>query len=474
MVVAVGLASWWGWFEAIGPMHGWAMATAAVVAAGCATVGTLLVVRRLSLLGDAISHAVLPGIVVAVLLGGRPGDPAVLLGASVAALVTVGLTQFFHQQAGLAEDAGVGVAFTMLFAIGVLLVTVSGSRVDLDPGCILYGILELVPFDVIDVFGWELPRAFVSAAVVLVLVGLGLGLTWRWQLFTAFDADAARAAGVPTAGVTVGLLVGVSLATVAGFEAVGAILVVAMLVVPAAAAELLVHRLHQVLGLAVLLAVVGAVGGYLAAWRFDTSAAGMIAVVLGLEYAVAVLVAPQEGLLARGFARLRYAWRVRCEDRLAALWRAEEAGLVPSEAAGLPAGLAGCGRTLPPQEAAIRNPENPRRFRVLPKWKKATEGFFHGQLALRWLQLQGRVEPAAAGYRLTSRGRSDAELIVRSHRLWETWLGRHAELPVDHLHPPAEWIEHHLGARLRQRIEQDLGRDTIDPHGSAIPPERAR
>lgn len=423
-------AFWWSWLEAVGPMHGWAIATAAVVSAGCAVVGSLLVVRRLSLLGDAISHAVLPGIVVAVLLGGRPGDLSVLVGATVAALVTVGLTRFFQQQGGLAEDAGTGVAFTTLFAIGVLLVTISGSRIDLDPGCILYGILELVPFDTIPVAGWEVPRAFVSAAAVLVVVSLGLMSTWRWQVFTAFDADAARAAGVPTTAVTVGLLAGVSLATVAGFEAVGAILVVAMLVVPAAAAERLALRLHHVLGLAVLLAMTGAVVGYLAAWHFNTSAAGMMAVVLGLEYVVAILIAPQDGLLAQGMTRLGYAWRVRCEDRLAALWRAEEAGLSSAAA--------------------------------------ATDG-----LALRWLRVQGRVRPEAAGYRLTPQGRTEAELIVRSHRLWETWLGRHADLPVDHLHPPAEWIEHHLGARLRRQIEADLGRDTRDPHGSAIPPERS-
>ncbi len=423
-------AFWWSWLEAVGPMHGWAIATAAVVSAGCAVVGSLLVVRRLSLLGDAISHAVLPGIVVAVLLGGRPGDLSVLVGATVAALVTVGLTRFFQQQGGLAEDAGTGVAFTTLFAIGVLLVTISGSRIDLDPGCILYGILELVPFDTIPLAGWEVPRAFVSAAAVLVVVSLGLMSTWRWQVFTAFDADAARAAGVPTTAVTVGLLAGVSLATVAGFEAVGAILVVAMLVVPAAAAERLALRLHHVLGLAVLLAMTGAVVGYLAAWHFNTSAAGMMAVVLGLEYVVAILIAPQDGLLAQGMTRLGYAWRVRCEDRLAALWRAEEAGLSSAAA--------------------------------------ATDG-----LALRWLRVQGRVRPEAAGYRLTPQGRTEAELIVRSHRLWETWLGRHADLPVDHLHPPAEWIEHHLGARLRRQIEADLGRDARDPHGSAIPPERS-
>ena len=142
----------------------------------------------------------------------------------------------------------------------------------------LYGILELVPFDTVDVYGWEVPRAFLSASFVLLLVSSGMWCTWRWRLFTAFDCDAAKAAGVPTVAVTVGLLVGVSLATVAGFVAVGAILVVAMLVVPAAAAERLVHRLHHALCLAVVIAVVGAVGGYLLAWRFGTSAAGMMAV----------------------------------------------------------------------------------------------------------------------------------------------------------------------------------------------------
>ena len=431
MKLAAGLpvadAFWWSWLEGIGPMHGWALATAAVVSAGCALVGSLLVVRRLSLLGDAISHAVLPGIVVAVLLGGRPGDLSVLLGATVAALITVGLTRFFQRHGGLAEDAGTGVAFTTLFAVGVLLVTISGSRIDLDPGCILYGILELVPFDTVEVAGRQLPRAFVSAAAVLLVLSIGLACSWRWQVFTAFDVDAARAAGVPTTAVTVGLLAGVSLATVAGFEAVGAILVVAMLVVPAAAAERLAQRLRNVLGLAVLLAIIGTVVGYLAAWHFNTSAAGMMAVVLGLEYVAAILVAPQDGLLALGLTRLAYVWRVRCEDCLAALWRAEESGV----------------------------------------------GEVSNGLALRWLQAQGRVRPEAPGYRLTPQGRIEAELIVRSHRLWETWLGRHADLPVDHLHPPAEWIEHHLGARLRRQIEADLGRDARDPHGSAIPPERS-
>ena len=414
----------------IGPLHGWAIGTAAVVSACCAMVGTLLVVRRMSLLGDAISHAVLPGLVVAVLLGAQPGGVGVLIGATLAAMVAVWFTQFLYRQAGLWEDASVGVSFTTLFAAGVLLVTLSGSRVDLDPGCVLYGILELVPFDTVDVYGWEVPRAFLSASFVLLLVSSAMWCTWRWQLFTAFDCDAAKAAGVPTVAVTVGLLVGVSLATVAGFVAVGAILVVAMLVVPAAAAERLVHRLHHALCLAVVIAVVGAVGGYLLAWRFGTSAAGMMAVVLGVEYVFAILLAPDDGVVARVVSKFLYLWRVQCEDRLASLWRAEESG-----------------------ETTYNEP--------------------FGGLVNRWLCVKGQVRKEENGLVLTPQGRVSAEVIVRSHRLWETWLGRHIDLPVDHLHPPAEWIEHHLGEQVRKRIEIELGNEDVDPHGSAIPREKS-
>lgn len=410
-------------------MHGWAIATAATVAAACAVVGTLLVVRRMSLLGDAIGHAVLPGIAVAVLAGGRPGGPLVFAAAITTSLLTVWLTRLVRSAGGLADDAGTGVVFTSLFALGVVIVTAAASRVDLDPSCMLYGILELVPFDTVSVGGVDVPRGFFSASAVLTLIALAAIATWKLQVFTAFDADAARAAGVPVAAVTAGLLAATSLATVAGFEVVGAVLVVAMLVVPAAAAELLVRRLHHMVFVAVGLAVIGTCLGYLAAWKWNASAAGMIAVVLGIEYLLAVVLAPDEGLVARGLARLRYAWRVLCEDRLAAAWRAEEKGVAVVAAA-----------------APLQ------------------------RLAVAWLRLTGRVASRDGRATLTAFGRREAEMVVRSHRLWEAWLGRHAQLPLDHLHPPAEWVEHHLGAAMRQRIEAEVG-GIGDPHGSEIPPE---
>ena len=160
------------WMSEQAVMHGWAMATAAVVSAGCALVGTLLVVRRMSLLGDAISHAVLPGIVVAVLAGGRLGGPVVLAGATATALFTVWLTRSLAGRRGLAEDAAAGIVFTTLFAIGVVLVSTLASRVDLDASCVLHGILELVPFDTVPLGGVEIPRAFLTGVIVLVAAAL--------------------------------------------------------------------------------------------------------------------------------------------------------------------------------------------------------------------------------------------------------------------------------------------------------------
>jgi len=411
--------------------HLWALATAALVAAACGLVGSLLVVRRMSLVGDAIAHGILPGIAVAVLAGGHTGGPLVFVAAVAAALVTVGLAAWLRDAAGVAGDAATGVMFTTMFAMGVVIVSAAARRIDLDPGCVLYGVLELVPFDTVLVLGREVPRGFLTAAAVLASLGMAAVVTWPWQVFTAFDPAGARVAGLPVGLMTGGLLAATAVATVAGFEVAGAILVVAMLVVPAATAELLVGRLHLVALVSMAVAAAAAVAGYLLAWRCNTNAAGMIAVVLGAGYAAAAVLAPDDGLAVRAVRRIAYAWRVACEDRLATLWRAEEKG---TPAAAPRGGL--------------------------------------GRLVAAWLTWRGRVVPSALGPRLSAAGRREAEVVVRSHRLWEAWLGRHVDLPLDHLHPPAEWVEHHLGAAMRERIAADVGGTKPDPHGSEIPPER--
>ena len=377
----------------IEPFHLWNIATAMAVAAPCALVGTLLVARRLSLLGDAIAHAVLPGIVIAVLAGGRPGGWLTMIGAVAAAIVTASIaTAVASNSVGVGEDAATGVGFTTMFALGVILVSVAASRVDLDTACVLYGELELSAFDTVPVAGLEIPRGFITGCLLFAGVGLALCLTWKEQVLAAFDPAAARALGLPVAGLSVALLVGTALTTVAGFDAVGGVLVVTMLVAPAAAAELLVARLHHVA-------------------------------------AVAALVAPDHGLLARALGAVALRWRVAREDYLAAAWRAAEGGTA----------------TVPRGWAA---------------WPVA-----------RWLAAEGAVEWTATGWRLTPTGRARAETIVRSHRLWEAWLGRNVDLPLDHLHPPAEWVEHHIGSAVRAILAAEVGDSVADPHGRSIPPE---
>ncbi|MCE9630321.1 MAG: metal ABC transporter permease [Planctomycetia bacterium] len=425
-----GAATFFGGDPAI---HGWAMATAAVVAASCALVGTLLVVRRMSLLGDAIGHAVLPGIAIAVLAGGRPGGLFVFVGAVAAALLTVWLIQGLRAAGGLAEDAGAGVVFTTLFAIGVVIISAAPAGTHIDPACVLAGDLTFIPFDTVTIADRAVPRAFLAATLSFAVLAAAAVATWKLQVFTAFDPAAARAAGVPVAAITAGLLAATAVATVASFDVVGAVLVVALLVVPAAAAELLAHRLHVMALIAMALAVVGACIGYLAAWHFNTNAAGMIAVVLGLEYIAAAILAPDDGVFARAFGRLRLAWRVAREDRLAGVWREEESAARGRSAVAAPSLLERC--------------------------------------AAEWLRIDGSLVRDGGTWRLSPRGRRDAETVVRSHRLWEAWLGRHADLPLDHLHPPAEWVEHHLGAAMRRRIEVETGWRQSDPHGREIPPE---
>lgn len=421
-------------------MHVWAVATAAVVAAGCAVVGTLLVVRRLSLLGDAISHAILPGVVAAVLIGGGVGGPLSLVGGGVAALATVGLTGWLRSRGGLAEDAAAGVAFTTFFAGGVTLLSVAASRADLDPSCVLYGMLEFVAVDRLDVMGCDVPRAFVTGAGVLLGVGMLVWWSWPWQVITAFDAEAARVLGVRTGLVTTGLLVATALATVAGFESVGAVLVVALLVGPAATAELLVRSLPAMMGLAVSIGVIGSAVGYAVAYRWNANAAGTIAVVIGVFHLAAAVLGPQ-GLFMRLVARCRLAWRVACEDVLATAWRRAEAA----------------------QGASRRDDLPPRTgLSVAAAW---------------WLTTRGLMRGVTGGEVLSTEGSRRAERIVRGHRLWEAWLGRNAQVPPDHLHPPAEWIEHHLGEDVRRRLEVEIasmGSDLSDPHGRQIPAEPDR
>lgn len=278
----------------------WILVIGSLVAASCSLVGCFLVLRRLSMLGDAISHAVLPGIVIAFMLTGSRNIVPMLIGAMAMGMLTAFLTDVLNRFGKLQSDAAMGVTFTWLFAIGVILVSKYTGTVDLDVDCVLYGEIVFAPLDTLTWGDYNLgPRAFWLTGAVSVFNLLFVILGYKQLKICSFDPALAASIGINVALWHYLLMGFVSLTTVASFESVGAILVVAMLIVPANTAYLLTDRLSHMLMISVVVGVLSALGGYaLAAW-VDGAIAGAMAVVSGGLYVLAALCSPRHGVLPR-------------------------------------------------------------------------------------------------------------------------------------------------------------------------------
>lgn len=281
---------------------------ATCVAASCALVGAFLVLRRMALLGDAISHAVLPGIVIAFLwLGSRSTWPMVL-GAAATGVMTVFLIDLLTRTRRIRSDAAIGVVFPGLFAIGVILAHRYAENIDLDPQCVLFGEIGLTPYTDLVIAGVQLgPRALWVSAVILVIDVLVVFALYKEFELTSFDPALATALGFSPVLVHYVLMSLVSVTVVGSFEAVGAILVVAMLIVPPATAYLLVDRLAPMLALSVAIGVADAWLGYAIAYHYNASIAGGMATATGITFVLAWIASPRHGLLRQflGHRRLR-------------------------------------------------------------------------------------------------------------------------------------------------------------------------
>ena len=264
--------------------------TGALVAASSALLGSFLVLRKMAMLGDAISHAVLPGIVVAFLLSGQRENLSLLIGAAASGLLATFLIELLHRKARLQEDASIGISFTWLFAIGILLISTYTGQVDLDQECVLYGEIAYVPLDQISLGSWWTgPRPLLISGL-LFLVSLGyIIISFKGLKLLSFNQDHARSLGVRTQVWHFSFMAMVSLVTVLAFEIVGAILIVAFLVVPAATAYLWSRSLIPMLILAVVFGVLSALGGYYLALGLDGSIAGAMVSVAGILMAISVL-----------------------------------------------------------------------------------------------------------------------------------------------------------------------------------------
>lgn len=253
------------------------------------------------MVGDAISHAVLPGIVIAFLISGSRDSFTMLVGAGLIGVFTTFLIEFFHRKGRLQSDASIGVTFTWLFAIGVILVSLYTGNVDIDQDCVLYGEIAYVPLDTwitdgaIDLG----PRTIYISASVLLIVILFVALGYKELFITTFDPALAAALGISTSLWHYLLMGAVSLTTVASFESVGAILVVAFLVAPAGTAYLLTTDFKKMMIISAGLGIIISVLGYYLAVLVNGSIAGAMATVAGILFGLAFLFSPSEGILIK-------------------------------------------------------------------------------------------------------------------------------------------------------------------------------
>lgn len=257
----------------------WIVIMGFFVIAACGLVGNYLILRRMALVGDAISHSVLPGLAVAFLLSHTRSTIAMFLGALAAGIFTTVIIEIIHKKTRVKQDAAIGIAFSTLFAIGVIIISIYADKVDLDQECVLYGEIAFVPLAPFTTL-WGIPIApepVTRMAVVAILTGIAILMFYKELLVSSFDSGMASSMGIRSPVVHYALMSLLSVIVVSAFESAGAILVVAMLILPGATASLLATRLSTILLLSIIDAALSSVlGMHLAVWLNCSMAGAMV------------------------------------------------------------------------------------------------------------------------------------------------------------------------------------------------------
>jgi manganese/zinc/iron transport system permease protein len=360
------------------------------------------------------------------------------IGAVAFGLLTTFLVQFLSDK-GIQGDASIGVAFTFLFALGVVLISLYGQHVDLDLDCVLYGEIAYTPFDLVFIGDQNFGPRPLWINSTLILINLTLILLFYKQFkICAFDPEMAAAVGINVVGMHYLLMLMVSVTTVGAFESVGAILVVAMLIVPAATAYLLTDRLASMLAIAVGTGILSSIVGYYVAMLIDASIAGSIATVAGVFFTVAFLFSPQQGIVSKVMSQLQLRRRVANEDALLWAWRFAETA-----------------------EAAAIGREDLAREQGWHESKAAA--------VLNRLQRVGYFSRAEDKFTLSDDGRKEAMNLIRRHRLYESYLSDVVGLSPDHIHNTADRAEHFIPSATERQLQSKYNEQQLDPHGKPIP-----
>ena len=436
------LAMNWNW-----SLDGWIVAAGVLAAVSAALLGNFLVLRRMSMLGDAISHSVLPGLAAAFFISGTRNSLPMFLGAIIVGVLTAFLTEWVRGMGKVDEGASMGVVFTSLFALGLVLIVQGADQVDLDPGCVLYGAIELTPLDKVTIGRMEIPRAVVTLGIVAAINSVFVLLFYKELKLSSFDPALSSSSGMSAGLMHYLLMTLVAVTAVASFESVGNILVVAMFVVPPATAYLLTDRLPVMICLSVVLASIAAVMGHVGAITIpawfgyrSTTTAGMMAVASGAIMLLAVAFAPRHGIVVKWMNQRLLSLSILSDDIVALLYRREERQLT----------------------SVVSESELSRDLQA-SRWSTS--------LAMIWLKRRIEIIGSKQSILLSDKGRERARSLVRSHRLWENYLASQALVESDRLHGLAERFEHFTGRELREQLDKEMDAPSHDPHGSVIPLE---
>lgn len=400
-----------------------ALLASSMVGIMCGILGCFIVLRNMALVGDAIAHAILPGVVFAFILF-EQSTVGFFTGAVVAGLFMAVAITWIQQKVNTKNDAAIGIVFTSMFAIGVIGI----SRINRQPGVHL----DLKDFLFGNVLGVSNEDLFLTLGV-LIYVTLSVVLFYRYLFATTFQPIIAQTMGISVTVMHYFLMLMTAFAVVASLRTVGVILVVAMLITPAATALLLSKRLKYVIVISAIIGLLSAVLGLYGAIVLDTTPGPAMAIVATLFYLTAVIFAPQKGLMFQAFRRRRLQARIRQEDLLKQAYRLSSKGELSFHEL--------------QEQLEVRTSVLKRQVQLL-----RTRGFFEKKHLV-----------------MTQKGKEAAEQLIRAHRLWETYQVEKMGLSEDQIHDEAERYEHLLSSELLDEVDSHLGYPTTDPHGSPIP-----
>jgi ABC-type Mn2+/Zn2+ transport system permease subunit/Mn-dependent DtxR family transcriptional regulator len=404
---------------------GWAwrsLITASVIGITCGVLGVFIVLRNMSLIGDALSHAILPGIFLAYILVGY-STIGFFIGSIAAGLITALMITWIQSRVNTKNDAAIGIVFTAMFSIGVIGISSlnhqQGTHIDLKD--FLFG--NVLGISTEDIYLSLLVMVYVLASVIIF---------YRYLFITTFQSTIATTMGIPTKKVHYYIMLVLSFTVVVALRSVGVILVVALLITPAATALLLSERLKKVVIISGAIGLLSSFTGFIFAILLDTVPGPAIVLVSTLFYFVAVLFAPEKGLVFKWKYRLQEKARILEEDILKLL---------------------------------TKLPEKNTEVNTIATKMELSENTV--KRSIRKLRKDGLIN--SNDISLSLNGEVKAGDLVRAHRLWESYQVNSMGLDVEQVHDDAERLEHHLTDDFLDELNERLGYPESDPHGSPIP-----